>query len=713
MYMFVVGTRDKKKAPLLLFVAAGCVRDIESAPVPMVLAPRLLLVALAARFTAPTEAGSQVLVIGAHHTGTSITAKALGAFGLYLGHDDDLLLDEANPLKFWERRDVVDVNQQRLRSGTPASAHPSATIPAFVGFGFDPAVGTPLNRSSAARAALAKLEAHRPWATKDPRLTLLAAEWLTMLDRDAVCVLTVRHPLEFASTMLRYSAALSLQHWASIWLTSMTEALRACAKQPQALVLHSQLVREPGAALKALHSRLSHLGVPMKPLDAQGLVQALALGAPPPEPEWLPSEVTQVPRAALELYESLVSAAGAAGDAPAQTARPHALAHPTKVPWPAMPVPPVPTAPEVAAHRPREAFATLLTTADTRYLAGALALGSSIRAFAAARAATDEAAPAAGAPSVAEIGGVALEGGAPEGAIRAMGGANREMVVLVTPAVPSQWHAQLASVGWRVVPVSALTEFWWGAHARCRKFEADQAERWGHMATKLRLWQLTQYASVLYMDADAVLIADPSPLFSHAREAPLLAERSLSATQHFFNAGVLRLRPSEDTFRALLQRTSGEPPRIFGNTVDCTEQVPACHEATAQATARAVPLPTRARARAVARGRRAPTARLHARAASPIVALRVSTRARATVLSACRSPHHSSERHRLMPHLAAVWRAGPSERVLRRCHTCDERTHHPRPPPVSTANRRVGRDGRHRRRRVPSCDCPLDHDAVP
>ena len=139
---------------------------------------------------------SQVLVLGAHHTGTSIASRALAGFGFDLG--DDLLIDEANPLKFWESRAVVELNQQRLAAGTPppsghGHAAAAAALPSFVGYGFEASRGAPLNTSDAARAIVSKLAAsRRPWATKDPRLSLVAAEWLPLIGNHAACVLTVR-----------------------------------------------------------------------------------------------------------------------------------------------------------------------------------------------------------------------------------------------------------------------------------------------------------------------------------------------------------------------------------------------------------------------------------------------------------------------------------------------------------------------------------------
>ena len=114
----------------------------------------------------------------------------------------------------------------------------------------------------------------------------------------------------------------------------------------------------------------------------------------------------------------------------------------------------------------REAYATLLTTSDESYLAGAIALSTSIRAF-------DD---------------------------------TRKLLALVTPAVPEAWHHELRGAGFEVVPVDEIEEFWWGSgHERCRSYASDQDARWGHESTKLRLWELESYEKILYVDADGQL----------------------------------------------------------------------------------------------------------------------------------------------------------------------------------------------------------------
>ena len=113
----------------------------------------------------------------------------------------------------------------------------------------------------------------------------------------------------------------------------------------------------------------------------------------------------------------------------------------------------------VTPRRSNEAVATLLTTDNADYLRGALVLGSSIRSF----------------------------------------DSSRVMVCLVTKAVPAEWRGALSVAGWTVREVDEVREFWWDKSSECSKFDADQAERWGHMATKLRLWQLTQYERIMYL----------------------------------------------------------------------------------------------------------------------------------------------------------------------------------------------------------------------
>ena len=147
-----------------------------------------------------------------------------------------------------------------------------------------------------------------------------------------------------------------------------------------------------------------------------------------------------------------------------------------------------------------ETFATLLTVEDADYVRGAIALGASIRAV----------------------------------------DAERDMVIMLTPDIGVGWEPLLRHAGWTVRRVHPITEFWWG---RCKGAQEHQERRWGHMMTKLHLWNL-EYDRVIYLDADAVLLG-PVP----STHAPLAAE---SGKYHSYcNAGIMILHPSVATFHKL------------------------------------------------------------------------------------------------------------------------------------------------------------------
>ena len=274
-------------------------------------------------------------------------------------------------------------------------------------------------------------------------------------------------------------------------------------QKPTVVVQHAELVANPYAAVRKLHSDLTAAGVSGLTLPTEGQVTRLLRPSTKPAEKYLLSERNTVGPAAQRISAML------------STGRISA-AKPEPATW------------LTAARKSDEAFATLLTTDNADYLRGALVLGSSIRTF----------------------------------------DSSRDMVALVTDKVPAEWHASLNVAGWTVQVVPELEEFWWGRSEECSHYAADQGARWGHMATKLRLWELTQYKRVLYLDADTVLTGPVSETFStvttFAAEAPKYHAH--------FNAGVLLLTPSTTVFHELLALGQQAHGSRFGNLIDCTEQ---------------------------------------------------------------------------------------------------------------------------------------------
>jgi len=202
----------------------------------------------------PAPASAQVLVLGPHHSGTSYTTRAMMEMGFCgtskgrlreksgrgvdgganRGIDDELLMHETNPMKYWEHRDVVALNQylfdanagdigtqHRVRIDAEGGTAPGeatersvehtrvlAKAYPWVGYGYS-ARAPPIEWSKRAASVVDKLDAHRPWVTKDPRLALTVHAWIPLLEAQnpsengVLCVVTYRHPLSFASSMLK------------------------------------------------------------------------------------------------------------------------------------------------------------------------------------------------------------------------------------------------------------------------------------------------------------------------------------------------------------------------------------------------------------------------------------------------------------------------------------------------------------------------------
>jgi len=447
-----------------------------------------------------TSSPNQLVILGMHHSGTSLLANLTMMMGAYGGEKNELLLHPDNPLKYWERRDVVALDEARLAAGISEVVSQRYDLPSWVAYGFDAQkAAAKIHESSEAIAIVNKLNEKRPWVTKDPRMSLVASEWMQMLDAPA-CIIVHREPLSVANSMMIYSHNVSLAEWISVYENYYASAMHACKGVPTVVVQHEEIAMSPYQTLQKMHDDLVALGVQGLSMPAESHVSALLKPSASKPPFYLASE-----RAIISSNAQGISKALTAGTPTSTTAS-----------WLSAP------------RRSKEAIATLLTTTNADYLRGALVLGSSIRSF----------------------------------------DSQRDMIILVTQAVPMAWRSALAVAGWRIIEVDELSEFWWGKSAECNKFDGDQAERWGHMATKLRLWQMTQYSRIMYLDADTILTGPVDETFTMV--SGFAAEKPLHHSH--FNAGVMLLTPSESTFKELLALGAQKHKQLFGNVIDCTEQ---------------------------------------------------------------------------------------------------------------------------------------------
>jgi hypothetical protein len=143
--------------------------------------------------------GSSLFVVGAGRSGTSLTA---GLFrhnaDLFMG-DNLLRPSEANPLGYFEDREVNAINEDLLGPLTPAPLSRGrrwlACLPPNPG----------LHVTTSLRRRMKRLMAHRPFCFKDPRFCYTVGRWISELPsplRENVKVICVfRNPVNVVTSV--------------------------------------------------------------------------------------------------------------------------------------------------------------------------------------------------------------------------------------------------------------------------------------------------------------------------------------------------------------------------------------------------------------------------------------------------------------------------------------------------------------------------------
>ncbi|EPE95480.1 glycosyltransferase [Rhizobium grahamii] len=85
---------------------------------------------------------------------------------------------------------------------------------------------------------------------------------------------------------------------------------------------------------------------------------------------------------------------------------------------------------------------------------------------------------------------------------------------------------------------------------------------------KLRLWQLTEYASCVFIDADALVLRNIDKLFRYPEFSAAPNVYESLADFHRLNSGVFVAQPSEETFQRMLERL--DQPGVFWKRTDQT-----------------------------------------------------------------------------------------------------------------------------------------------
>jgi lipopolysaccharide biosynthesis glycosyltransferase len=148
-----------------------------------------------------------------------------------------------------------------------------------------------------------------------------------------------------------------------------------------------------------------------------------------------------------------------------------------------------------SVDRRREAYATILHSAS-EYVCGAITAAQSIR----------------------------------------QAGSTRDFVILVDDTISDHHRKGLEAAGWKVRIIERI---------RNPKAERDAYNEWNY--SKFRLWQLTDYDKIIFIDADLLILRNIDFLFA----MPEISATGNNAT--LFNSGVMVIEPSNCTFQLLME----------------------------------------------------------------------------------------------------------------------------------------------------------------
>jgi alpha-N-acetylglucosamine transferase len=159
-----------------------------------------------------------------------------------------------------------------------------------------------------------------------------------------------------------------------------------------------------------------------------------------------------------------------------------------------------------------------------------------------------------------------------------LSGTDADIVVLHTGAVSQAGLSPIADLGARLVPAGLLptSDDFNERHARGR-LHADAPFSKGRKPgfhtpldnfVKLRLWELDDYDSCIFIDADALVLANIDRLFAYPEFSAAPNVYESLADFHRLNSGVFVAKPSRKTFAAMLERL--DRPGVFWRRTDQT-----------------------------------------------------------------------------------------------------------------------------------------------
>jgi len=196
----------------------------------------------------------RVIILGLHRSGTSLVANLVEEMGFWFAAKKQALPTRRdNPKGFWERADVVRLNDEILADmdldwHSYISSIPTQTIHQLRD-----------KYSDRINKILTELDSHGSWLLKDPRMCITWPVWEAHIENPSIIVI-IRNPISVASS-LHARNAMPMSVGLTLWANHMKALSNSIRGLPVFTINHQYLISDPCASADEIYDWL-HTGNP-------------------------------------------------------------------------------------------------------------------------------------------------------------------------------------------------------------------------------------------------------------------------------------------------------------------------------------------------------------------------------------------------------------------------------------------------------------------
>ncbi len=197
----------------------------------------------------------QIVILGMHRSGTSAVTRLVNMMGAYAGSGNDLIgANDENPKGFWERQDVIDINDALLRyhqcEWYDVSRWPLS--------GAEDVAAAPAELDARIQSLTHDLVAHGHYVIKDPRLCHTLGYWKPYLPQPFV-IIVHRDPMEIALSLQKRNG-FSIAAGLALWEAAAMGIVNAQAHYPHLVIDYRDVIEQPVGTCQRIATALQDAG---------------------------------------------------------------------------------------------------------------------------------------------------------------------------------------------------------------------------------------------------------------------------------------------------------------------------------------------------------------------------------------------------------------------------------------------------------------------